>query len=93
MKAQFPQHNPLERLAPLAEKKIPILHITGDKDGAVPAEKNTLELQRRYRALGGEMEVEMVPGKGHQECPEIFHSQRLVDFFLKHGLAKPASGS
>lgn len=88
MKAQFPRHNPIERLTPIAEKKIPIFHITGDKDGAVPAERNSLEIQRRYRALGGEMEVEMVPGKGHEECPEIFHSQKLVDFFLKHGLGR-----
>jgi hypothetical protein len=36
--------------------------------------------------LGGEMEVEMVPGKGHEECPEILHSQRMVDFFIKHGV-------
>lgn len=43
-------------------------------------------LHRRYRALGGEMEVEIVPGKGHEECPEIFHSQRMVDFFIKHGV-------
>lgn len=86
MQAQFPRHNPVERLAPLADKKIAILHVTGDKDGAVPAEKNSLEIQRRYRALGGEMEVDVIPGKGHQECPEIFHSQKLVDFFIKHGL-------
>jgi pimeloyl-ACP methyl ester carboxylesterase len=88
MKAQFPKHNPIERLAPIAEKKIPIFHISGDKDGAVPAARNSLEVQRRYRALGGEMEVELVPEKGHQECPEIFHSQRLVDFFIGHGLRK-----
>jgi len=86
MKAQFAQHNPIDRLAPIAGKKIPIIHIHGDKDGAVPAKRNSLEVQKRYRALGGEMEVEIVPGKGHDECPEIFHSQRLVDFFLKYGL-------
>ncbi len=84
---QLPQHNPIERLAPLAEKKIPIFHIHGDKDSPVPAKRNSLEAQERYRALGGEMEVEIVPGIGHKECPEIFHSQRLLDFFLKHGLS------
>lgn len=86
MKAQLAQHNPVERLEPLARRKIPIFHITGSNDGPVPKEKHSLELQRRYRELGGPMEVEIIPGKGHQECPEIFHSQRLIDFFLQHGL-------
>jgi pimeloyl-ACP methyl ester carboxylesterase len=88
MTAQLPRHNPVERLKPLAERKVPILHITGSQDGAVPAEKHSLPMQQRYRELGGEMEVESVPGRGHQECPEIFHSQRAVDFFLKHGLKR-----
>jgi hypothetical protein len=38
------------------------------------------------KSVYGEMEVEIVPGKGHEECPEIFHSQKMVDFILKHGL-------
>jgi pimeloyl-ACP methyl ester carboxylesterase len=85
---RLPENNPIERLAPLAKQKIPIFHVHGDKDGPVPAKRNSLEAQERYRAFGGEMEVEIVPGKGHEECPEIFHSQKLVDFFVLHGLRK-----
>ena len=88
MDAQLKDNNPIDRLAPFAERKVHIFHITGDSDTAVPMDKNSLEMQRRYRALGGDMEVEIIPGKGHQECPEIFHSQRMVDFFLKYGLKK-----
>jgi len=85
LKEHLPEHNPIERLAVLAARKIPILHVTGDSDTTVPMEKHSLEMQKRYRALGGDMEVEIIPGKGHAECPEIFHSQKLLDFFLKHG--------
>lgn len=82
----LPDFNPIDRLAPLADHHIPIFHVHGAMDGAVPLRRNSLDLQERYQALGGEMEVDVVPGKGHEECPEIFHSQRLVDFFLEHGL-------
>jgi pimeloyl-ACP methyl ester carboxylesterase len=86
---RLPENNPIERLAPLAKHRIPIFHVHGTNDGPVPAKRNSLEAQERYRTLGGEMEVEIVPGKGHEECPEIFHSQRLLDFFLLHGLNAP----
>lgn len=82
MKAQSSKNNPIDRLATLAKSHIPIFHITGDVDRSVPMEENSLELERRYRALGGQMEVQIVPGKGHEECPEIFRSQRFVAFVL-----------
>ena len=77
-------HNPLERLAPLAKQKIPILHIHGDRDRPVPIERNAAELVRRYRELGGEAELIVVPGKGHEEAKEIFQRQQLVDFVMQH---------
>jgi len=86
MREQLPRHNPIQNLDVLAKRKIPIFHITGDQDKVVPPEKHSLAMQQKYRELGGFMEVEIVPGKGHEVCPEIFHSQRLVDFFIRHGL-------
>ncbi|MHB8520342.1 MAG: glycosyl hydrolase [Limisphaerales bacterium] len=83
------EHNPIDRLAPLAQARIPILHLQGDADTVVPLERNSGELARRYRALGGSMELVIVAGKGHQVCPEFFESRRLVDFFLLRG--KPSS--
>jgi len=85
--AALPKHNPIDRLAPLAEAGIPILHIHGDSDKAVPLERNAGELARRYRKLGGKIKLIVVPGKGHEEVPEFFESQQVVDFVI--GNARP----
>lgn len=78
------KNNPIDRLAPLARAKVPIFHIHGDADKVVPLEQNTLELARRYKALGGNAEVNVVPGKGHEEAPEFFQSERLLGFLLRY---------
>ena len=78
-------HNPIDRLAPLAKAKVPILHLHGDSDKVVPLEANSGELAKRYRALGGPVELIVIKGKGHQVCDEFFHSPRLVAFFLSLG--------
>ena len=78
------QHNPLDRLAPLAKHKIPILHIHGDNDRPVPIERNAAELVRRYGELGGRAELIVIPGKGHEEAKEIFQCQQVVDFVIQH---------
>lgn len=84
LQARLEECNPVDRLAPLARAGVPILHIHGDSDTIVPLENNSAELARRYRALGGPMELLIVPGKGHEETDEFFQSQAVVDFFLKH---------
>ncbi len=76
------QHNPVERLAPLAAAGIPILHVHGDADTVVPIERNSGELARRYKALGGSMRLIVVPGKGHEVCDEFFRRPEVVDFLL-----------
>ncbi|MBE3097303.1 MAG: hypothetical protein IMZ44_09270 [Planctomycetes bacterium] len=87
------QHNPIERLEPLAKAKIPILHLHGNADTLVPLERNSAELARRYRRLGGEMELVVVGGKGHQVCPEFFQSKRLLEFFLAQGMLATRPGA
>jgi len=82
--ARLAEHNPIDRLAPLAKAGVPILHVHGDADKVVPLEKNSGELARRYRALGGAVRLVVVPGKGHQVCPEFFQCQELVDFVVAH---------
>src|SRR5205085_3897941 len=62
LETQLPQHNPIERLAPIAKAKIPVLHIHGDADKVVPLEKNSQVIYDRYRSLGGPMELIVVPG-------------------------------
>jgi hypothetical protein len=90
---QLAEHNPIDRLAPLAKARIPILHLHGDADTVVPLERNSAELSRRYRALGGEMDLLVIPGIGHKVCPEFFEEPRLVDFFLRKGTATPAGAT
>lgn len=77
---ELARHNPIDLLGPLAKAKVPILHLHGDKDSVVPIEKNSGELAKRYKALGGSMELVVVPGKGHEEVDEFFTSERFATF-------------
>lgn len=79
------KHNPIDRLRPLAKAKVPIFHIHGDSDKVVPLEANAGALVERYLKLGGDAELLVVPGKGHEVCPEFFESERLLAFLLSLG--------
>jgi pimeloyl-ACP methyl ester carboxylesterase len=83
LRGHLRENNPIDRLAPLARAKVPIFHIHGDADKVVPLDQNTLEFARRYNSLGGDAEVEVIHGKGHEEVPEFFQSERLLDFMLR----------
>jgi pimeloyl-ACP methyl ester carboxylesterase len=89
LEARLAEHNPIDRLAPLAKAGVPILHVHGDADRVVPLDKNSGKLARRYRALGGQVRLIVIAGKSHQVCPEFFQCQELVDFVIGH--AKPRS--
>ena len=70
-------------LKPLADAGIPILHLCGDADEVVPADENTMIVEKRYRELGGHIEVIYKPGaKHHPHCLE--NPQPIVDFVLKY---------
>jgi len=57
--------NPVDNLAPLAEARVPIIHVYGDADIVVPHEENTGVVVERYRRLGGAITVIPKPGVGH----------------------------
>ena len=78
------EHNPIDRLAPLAKANVPIFHIHGDRDATVPLEENSGKLAERYSKLGGKMTLEIVKGQGHNLWSGWFHSQGLVDFVITH---------
>jgi len=80
--AQLAAHNPIDRLASLAEAHVPIYHIHGDCDTVVPLEENSGKLAQRYRQLGGEITLNVVKGQGHNMWPGWFQSQELVDFVI-----------
>ncbi len=75
------EHNPVDRLEPLAKARVPILHIHGDADKVVPLDANSQALAKRYKVLGGSIELIVIPGKGHAEVPEFFRSERVLAFF------------
>ena len=87
LQAQLGLHNPIDRLAPLAQAKVPIFHIHGDQDHVVPLKDNSMLLAQRYRELGGPIELEVVQGKGHDMWEGWFQSERLVEFVC-HSLGR-----
>ncbi len=91
LKEKLKEHNPVNRLAPLAKTKVPIRHIHGDSDRVVPLETNSQMVADRYKALGGPVEIEVVKGQGHNMWEGWFESQKLTDFMITHALRKPNS--
>ena len=87
LQATLAQHNPIHRLAPLANAKVPILHIHGDQDRIVPLEKNSAQLASNYRKLGGPVEIDVIKGQGHNMWKGWFQSQKLTDFMIDRALA------
>ena len=57
--------NPLDHLKPLAEAGIPIMGVAGDSDRTVPYEENLGILAKKYRELGGDIEVIVKEGCDH----------------------------
>jgi len=86
---QLAQHNPIDRLAPLAKAGVPIFHIHGDTDDVVPLHDNSGLLASRYRELGGSMRLRIPPGQGHNVWDGFFQCQELVEFVIAH--ASPAA--
>ena len=84
------QHNPIDRLAPLAKAGVPIYHNTGDADTLVPPKDNTFVVQERYKALGGHMEVTVFEGQGHNYWSGFFEDKKMAEFIIKH--AKGGAG-
>jgi pimeloyl-ACP methyl ester carboxylesterase len=80
LQARLPDHNPVANLRRLAEARIPILHVHGDKDALVPMDANSEALRRKYAELGGDARVIVVPGRGHEEAAELFEVPELLDF-------------
>jgi pimeloyl-ACP methyl ester carboxylesterase len=76
------EFNPIDNLAPLARAGVKIFHIHGDKDTLVPIDPNSHVLVERYRKLGGDARVEIIPGLGHGG-KEFYASESLVKFLLE----------
>ncbi|MDP6525367.1 MAG: GDSL-type esterase/lipase family protein [Kiritimatiellia bacterium] len=86
---ELKNHNPIDRLAPLAKAKVPIYHNTGDVDKLVPGKDNTFLLAERYKALGGDITVTVFEGQGHNYWTGFFEDKKMAEFIVRH--AKKAS--
>lgn len=75
--------NPVDNLKPLADKKVPLLHVYGDADPVVPWDENTGLVAERYRQLGGSITLMPKAGVGHH--PHGFADPApIVEFILQH---------
>ncbi|MCX6879430.1 MAG: SGNH/GDSL hydrolase family protein [Verrucomicrobia bacterium] len=84
LEAQLAEHNPVDRLAPLAKAKVPIFHIHGDVDKLVPLDANSGTVASRYKELGGPMTLQIAKGQGHNYWSGFFECRELVDFVISH---------
>ena len=86
--AELDQHNPIPRIAVLAKAGVPIFHIHGDKDKAVPLEENSGALAKAYQELGGSMQLKVAEGQWHNMWRGFFECEELVDFVIDHALSR-----
>ena len=75
--------NPIDNLKPLADAKVPLLHLAGDADEVVPYEENTVVIQQRYQKLGGSFTL--ILKKGFKHHPHgLDDPTPVVKFVLEH---------
>lgn len=81
--------NPIDNLAPLAKAGIPILAVVGDIDDVVPVAENTAIVEKRYKKLGGRIQVIHKADCNHHPH-SLFDPSQIVDFALKcYGMPVP----
>jgi pimeloyl-ACP methyl ester carboxylesterase len=81
--------NPIDILAPIAQARIPILHVCGDSDTVVPEDENTDIVRTRYLELGGSFTLIVKEGCDHHPHG-LANPQPIVDFIVAncgHGRA------
>jgi lysophospholipase L1-like esterase len=79
--------NPINQLETIAKAKIPLLHVCGATDDAVPIAENSLIVQKQMVALGGSFTLISKPNCNHHPH-SLKDPTRIVNFILTHtGLA------
>ncbi len=82
LRAKLGEFNPIENLAGLAERKVPMFAVHGDHDATVPYDDNTKLLKEKFEAAGGHCSVKIIPAEGHVISPSFFECRELLDFIL-----------
>ena len=80
LQSRLADHNPVDRLAALAQAGVPLFAIHGDSDKVVPLEANSGLVKERYTALGGTMQLVVPPGQGHNMWQGFFQCRRTRRF-------------
>ena len=75
--------NPLDRIPLVASGRVPIIAVCVDADTTVPFAENTALLEKRYRELGGTIEVILKPG-GEHHPHSLKDPTPIVNFLLQH---------
>ena len=79
--------NPVDNLKPLADANIPIICVAGDADKTVPIDENILLAEKRYKEMGGAIQVILKPGVEHHPH-SLADPTPVVDFIIAHSLQK-----
>ena len=74
--------NPIDGLEVLAKAKVPLFHVIGEADSVVPVAENSDVIEKRYKKLGGSIEVIRKPGIGHHPH-SLKDPKPVVDFVLR----------
>jgi len=82
--------NPVDHMENIAGAGIPILHVVGGADKAVPVSENTARMKEKLRELDWDLGVIHKPGVGHHPH-SLKDPKPIVDFILIHtGNREPA---
>jgi pimeloyl-ACP methyl ester carboxylesterase len=87
MEALDYKSNPVDNLKPLADAKVPLLHVFGDADDVVPWEENTGLIEERYKKMSGDITLIRKKGIGHHPHG-LDDPTPIVDFIVKNSLSK-----
>jgi pimeloyl-ACP methyl ester carboxylesterase len=85
-------HNPIERVAALAQARLPALLIHGDQDDKVPLAPNSARFAAIYEDAGAANAVKVIlcAGHGHNLWTGYSQNQELVDFVIDRAWAGAA---
>lgn len=83
LEAMLPQCNPIDRLGSLAAAHVPFFAVHGDHDKTVPLAANSGALAERMAALGNPIELQILPGRGHDMDLGFFHNEALLAFVIR----------
>lgn len=84
MESRLKEFNPIDNIAPLVKAGVRAYHLHGTADDVVPLEPNSGEFARRYKALGGNIVVDVVE-RGNHGAPTkaFFESEAAMAFLLE----------